>query len=419
MDMVDMVTPSFTCPEANCNKSFLRKEHLNRHMRGHDPIRPFKCKDCEKTFTRSDILRRHYLQHSPSRSAKRTASATIQCRDCCVGCNGSTHCKSCRNSGTVVIPTNVGPQYDCRPSRLSLSPTPNLPPLTAPALQREGQSSLGLQEVGQPSPKLSVCQDKALRDNIQISAQLHAPCNSPKSRSFEFQEKSATSLEMTCPFLLPPPEIASRLPLLQTPYKISEAGPDPIRDLERFLSLDTAECSRLLSVYFSKLHGSLPILDALNFNEAKSPKLLVGAMVAASTYSEGLKYHAKLTSLVINALFSSLLPCVEPHSRVPVRQLDLNLVSLKAAAITVNHLLICDICESSVSIAGQINSLVASQIQQMDLFKASMLYRAQTPFGNRKPDPSVLREEADTVVSAVLQLDTYISAQNNTTDQYW
>lgn len=115
---------------------------------------------------------------------------------------------------------------------------------------------------------------------------------------------------MTCPFILPPPEIASRLPLLQTPYKMSDAESDPMRELEIYLSLDTAECSRLVSVYFSKLHGSLPILDALNFSEAKSPKLLVGAMVAASTYSEGLKYHAKLTSLVINALFSSLLPCV-------------------------------------------------------------------------------------------------------------
>ena len=83
-----------------------------------------------------------------------------------------------------------------------------------------------------------------------------------------------------------------------------------MRELELYLSLDTAECSRLVSVYFSKLHGSLPILDALNFSEAKSPKLLVGAMVAASTYSEGLKYHAKLTSLVINALFSSLLRCI-------------------------------------------------------------------------------------------------------------
>ena len=41
-----------TCPNIGCSKSFMRKEHLNRHLVTHTGVRPFKCNVCKRSFTR-------------------------------------------------------------------------------------------------------------------------------------------------------------------------------------------------------------------------------------------------------------------------------------------------------------------------------------------------------------------------------
>ncbi|KAL2837816.1 hypothetical protein BJX68DRAFT_272900 [Aspergillus pseudodeflectus] len=42
-----------------CNKSFIRSEHLHRHVRSHENKRPFLCPACGSTFGRADVLQRH------------------------------------------------------------------------------------------------------------------------------------------------------------------------------------------------------------------------------------------------------------------------------------------------------------------------------------------------------------------------
>lgn len=45
-----------------CNLSFLRLSHLQRHHRTHTGERPFMCTECPKSFSRSDKLRYHIMQ---------------------------------------------------------------------------------------------------------------------------------------------------------------------------------------------------------------------------------------------------------------------------------------------------------------------------------------------------------------------
>ncbi|KAH8657724.1 hypothetical protein BX600DRAFT_357098, partial [Xylariales sp. PMI_506] len=55
--------PKVYCKYPGCTKAFRRKEHLNRHVRGHQLTRPHKCYICNRSFARKDILHRHVLQH--------------------------------------------------------------------------------------------------------------------------------------------------------------------------------------------------------------------------------------------------------------------------------------------------------------------------------------------------------------------
>ena len=54
---------NFRCDFKDCNKSFTRSEHLQRHQLNHAPKEIYKCARCGKTFVRHDLLQRHTTRH--------------------------------------------------------------------------------------------------------------------------------------------------------------------------------------------------------------------------------------------------------------------------------------------------------------------------------------------------------------------
>ena len=99
--------PSFHCGHAGCTKAFRRKEHLNRHVRSHEPTRPHKCYLCNKSFARKDILHRHVLLHNapPGEGPKRTLLACKTCRRRKIRCDSSFPCSACEASGVRCVRT--------------------------------------------------------------------------------------------------------------------------------------------------------------------------------------------------------------------------------------------------------------------------------------------------------------------------
>ncbi|CAH0025763.1 unnamed protein product [Clonostachys rhizophaga] len=67
-------TANFTC--AVCCRAFHRPDHLARHVRSHNNVRPFRCEVCGRTFGRRDVLLRHADQvHREHSDRKKDASA--------------------------------------------------------------------------------------------------------------------------------------------------------------------------------------------------------------------------------------------------------------------------------------------------------------------------------------------------------
>ncbi|SCU97551.1 LAME_0F20054g1_1 [Lachancea meyersii CBS 8951] len=55
---------AFKCPQ--CDRSFARKSHLERHLVSHSEEKPFSCSVCNKGFTTRQQLRRHEITHTKS-----------------------------------------------------------------------------------------------------------------------------------------------------------------------------------------------------------------------------------------------------------------------------------------------------------------------------------------------------------------
>lgn len=57
----------FRCSHPNCGKKFSRSDELTRHVRKHTGVKPFECNICHRGFSRSDHLTTHKRTHTGER----------------------------------------------------------------------------------------------------------------------------------------------------------------------------------------------------------------------------------------------------------------------------------------------------------------------------------------------------------------
>ncbi|KAH8736740.1 hypothetical protein BGZ61DRAFT_1934 [Ilyonectria robusta] len=86
----------FSCTHTGCSRSYLRKEHLTRHMKSHERAKEFTCRECGTKLSRMDTYRRHMASHGSSLPSARVAQACLPCRRAKMKCDGQQPtCSGC------------------------------------------------------------------------------------------------------------------------------------------------------------------------------------------------------------------------------------------------------------------------------------------------------------------------------------
>jgi hypothetical protein len=104
VDRQDAASKRFSCSQ--CDRSFIRREHLTRHSAVHNFSRIHTCSVCFKRFTRSDILLRHESTHIGATSGRKQKAI----RSCTACATAKSRC-----SADLPCPRCISKQIDCHP----------------------------------------------------------------------------------------------------------------------------------------------------------------------------------------------------------------------------------------------------------------------------------------------------------------
>ncbi|KAF9733976.1 C6 transcription factor [Paraphaeosphaeria minitans] len=111
----------FQC--STCKRSFIRVDHLMRHVRSHTKQRPYVCPTCSKCFARVDLLKRHVANHASDTGKKRSrrdisrmsrvGQACEECSKSHLKCEDEKPCRRCRQKNlTCCLSTAAQEELD-------------------------------------------------------------------------------------------------------------------------------------------------------------------------------------------------------------------------------------------------------------------------------------------------------------------
>ncbi|KAJ5660680.1 uncharacterized protein N7484_000052 [Penicillium longicatenatum] len=180
-----------------CNATFQRKEHYQRHRRTHTKEKPFSCTECGQSFARIDSLTRHYgtrHRQGASESSGERRRVIQACKPCNLSklrCDGQRPCERCRRYEDECY-------YEDRQKRRmtdrNLSPTlphskrhhPQTPALSSTGLTHSSYPGDPSQSTTNPSPPLTIVnQVAAVR--AECVPPSHEPANMPDLNGYAME----------------------------------------------------------------------------------------------------------------------------------------------------------------------------------------------------------------------------------------
>lgn len=428
------------CTVPGCGKLFNRKEHLNRHLKSHDPQRQYECPICGRRYARSDVLKRHVEHHSQESNSSRTLAACVLCHERKLKCDDSVPCGSCARNSTECSRLGLGRESSMS-MRLDMDNGNRDDTMNGSdqVLTHDITETNQMNEMGTTLPKNDRQQSwfQPVQDswslpfphtglNASFPSDLNAGGLAQWAVDSGERERVKGAFCVAAPddnsFLLPAtngPQVerlcsASRHDVDQGDRTTSSLAPqspassrtsqeDDATDLHSCLSRESLATKRLIQLYFAEIHPYWPILHAPTFNTANASDVLLGSVIVLASWLEGELDHMKLAPLVFDAVTATLL---ESNPSFGTDTEPASLHTLQALLLFVVYTTSCLSAEGMLARAVHLTGILISNCRHVGVFNGQHAYHdlGDCPFAFW-----LAQEQVHRLAFSVLRIDAYLS----------
>ncbi|KAK0744485.1 fungal-specific transcription factor domain-containing protein [Apiosordaria backusii] len=352
----------FACSAPGCRKSFTRKEHLTRHAKSHSTHLPYQCPICGRRYARSDVFKRHVEYHPQNIIPNTKIVACSECHDKKLKCDNGTPCRQCHRHGLECVRKG-------RPSEPELNTTPD-------------------QALSVPVENGTLATDNSTYGNGNtpqhwLDTQFRAPV---AGEYFHQQDNSPTLPEPVHVTVAPP----------TPPISLSSDHPQFHKtQLGALLQeIDEPTTYFLLEVFFTEIHPYWPILHVTTFNVATASDLLLGSMLALSSWITGREEHKTL----VPAVYKEALAATEVNVTPSLHTLQGLVLSVVYSLYNINN---------ELGKACRVISLLTQSCRCIGIFNGSH------SLPERLQDDAftfwLAKEQLHRLAYTVFRLDTYLA----------